>query len=68
MEQLIKNGLLHKSEFKIVYVAPMKAMSIEVSSTFTIHLSPLNMVVRELIGDKQLTKYEFEATWMFVIC
>lgn len=51
IEQHIKNGILHKNEFKIVYVAPMKALAAEVSSAFSRRLSPLNMVVRELTDD-----------------
>lgn len=66
IEQHIKNGILHKNEFKIVYVAPMKALAAEVSSAFSRRLSPLNMVVRELTGDMQLRKDELEETQMIV--
>lgn len=59
-------GVLQKSEFKIVYVAPMKALAAEVTSAFSHRLSPLNVVVRELTGDMQLTKKELEETQMIV--
>lgn len=61
-----KDGYLHKDEFKIVYVAPMKALASEVTSTFSHRLSPLNMCVKELTGDMQLSKKELEETQMIV--
>ncbi|XP_058788470.1 DExH-box ATP-dependent RNA helicase DExH14 isoform X2 [Vicia villosa] len=64
--QHFKDGYLHKDEFKIVYVAPMKALAAEVTSTFSQRLSPLNMSVRELTGDMQLSKNELEETQMIV--
>ncbi|KAH1074615.1 hypothetical protein J1N35_026943 [Gossypium stocksii] len=64
--QHFKDGYLHKDEFKIVYVAPMKALAAEVTSTFSQRLSPLNMCVRELTGDMQLSKNELEETQMIV--
>ncbi|KAF9667696.1 hypothetical protein SADUNF_Sadunf15G0050500 [Salix dunnii] len=64
--QHFKDGYLHKDEFKIVYVAPMKALAAEVTSAFSRRLSPLNMTVRELTGDMQLSKSELEETQMIV--
>ncbi|KAA8541028.1 hypothetical protein F0562_024834 [Nyssa sinensis] len=64
--QHFKDGYLHKDEFKIVYVAPMKALAAEVTSTFGHRLSPLNMTVKELTGDMQLSKNELEETQMIV--
>lgn len=64
--QHFKDGYLHKDEFKIVYVAPMKALAAEVTSAFSNRLSPLNMTVRELTGDMQLSKKELEETQMIV--
>lgn len=66
VKQHFRDGILHKNEFKIVYVAPMKALAAEVTSTFSRRLSPLNLVVRELTGDMQLTKNEIEETQMIV--
>lgn len=64
--QHFKDGYLHKDEFKIVYVAPMKALAAEVTSTFSHRLSPLNMIVKELTGDMQLSRNELEETQMIV--
>ncbi|KAL5544599.1 hypothetical protein UlMin_008383 [Ulmus minor] len=64
--QHFKDGYLHKDEFKIVYVAPMKALAAEVTAAFSHRLSPLNMNVRELTGDMQLSKKELEETQMIV--
>ncbi|PON70319.1 Activating signal cointegrator 1 complex subunit [Trema orientale] len=64
--QHFKDGYLHKDEFKIVYVAPMKALAAEVTSTFSHRLSPLNMTVKELTGDMQLSRNELEETQMIV--
>ncbi|KAL8134951.1 hypothetical protein AgCh_009820, partial [Apium graveolens] len=64
--QHFKDGFLHKDEFKIVYVAPMKALAAEVTRTFSHRLAPLNMVVKELTGDMQLSKNELEETQMIV--
>lgn len=86
--QHFKDGYLHKNEFKIVYVAPMKvplgfdvcvlkfsisrlmfimfdlvqALAAEVTRTFSHRLAPLNMIVKELTGDMQLSKNELEET------
>ncbi|KAH9778131.1 hypothetical protein KPL71_007247 [Citrus sinensis] len=64
--QHFRDGYLHKDEFKIVYVAPMKALAAEVTRTFSSRLSPLNMIVRELTGDMQLSRNELEETQMIV--
>ncbi|KAL2516060.1 U5 small nuclear ribonucleoprotein helicase [Forsythia ovata] len=64
--QHFRDGYLHKDEFKIIYVAPMKALAAEVTSTFSNRLSPLNVTVRELTGDMQLSKNELEGTQMIV--
>lgn len=66
IKQHFRDGILHKNEFKIVYVAPMKALAAEVTSTFSHRLSPLNLAVKELTGDMQLSKNELEETQMIV--
>lgn len=66
IKQHFRDGVLHKNEFKIVYVAPMKALAAEVTSTFSHRLSPLNLSVKELTGDMQLSKSELEETQMIV--
>jgi replicative superfamily II helicase len=42
--------ILRKSEFKIVYVAPMKAHAADVVSKFSKRLAYLGVTVRELTG------------------
>jgi hypothetical protein len=37
----VQHGLIQKGDFKIVYVAPMKALAAEVTATFSRRLSPL---------------------------
>jgi activating signal cointegrator complex subunit 3 len=66
LKQHIQNGVLKKDEFKIVYVAPMKALAAEMVRTFGQRLAPLGMAVRELTGDMQLTKGEIQKTQMLV--
>ena len=53
-------------EFKIVYVAPMKALAAEMTYSFGKRLEPLGLTVRELTGDMQLTKAEMDACQMIV--
>ncbi|KAJ1675795.1 activating signal cointegrator 1 complex subunit 3 [Spiromyces aspiralis] len=58
--------MVAKSEFKIVYVAPMKALATEVVRKFASRLSWLGIQVRELTGDMQLTKAEIQNTQIIV--
>ena len=62
----IVNGVLKKDDFKIVYIAPMKALAAEMVDNFSNRLAPLGIVVRELTGDIQLTKQEIMETQMLV--
>lgn len=59
-------GVIHRDQFKIVYVAPMKALAAEMTENFGKKLKPLGVLVRELTGDMQLTKSEMMATQMLV--
>lgn len=59
-------GVIHRDQFKIVYVAPMKALAAEMTENFGKKLKPLGVLVRELTGDMQLTKTEMMATQMLV--
>ena len=60
------DGVLRKDDFKIVYVAPMKALAAEMVENFGKRLAPLGVNVRELTGDMQLTKQEILQTQMLV--
>jgi activating signal cointegrator complex subunit 3 len=59
-------GILHREDFKIVYVAPMKALAREISHKFNQALMALGVVVKELTGDVQLTKKEIQDTQVIV--
>ncbi|KAI8617669.1 Sec63 Brl domain-containing protein [Chytriomyces sp. MP71] len=67
-----KDGFIMKNDFKIVYVAPMKALAAEVVAKFSKRLGGkeseggLGITVKELTGDMQLTKAEIAATQMIV--
>lgn len=60
------DGVLRKNEFKIVYIAPMKALAAEMTASFSKRLGCLGISVRELTGDMQLTKTELQQTQMIV--
>ncbi|XP_041463235.1 activating signal cointegrator 1 complex subunit 3-like [Lytechinus variegatus] len=62
----IQQGVIKKDEFKIVYVAPMKALAAEMVRNFGTRLAPLGLSVKELTGDMQLTKNEIMKTQMLV--
>ncbi|XP_030371420.1 activating signal cointegrator 1 complex subunit 3 [Scaptodrosophila lebanonensis] len=62
----LENGVINRDEFKIVYIAPMKALAAEMVDNFSKRLKSLNIVVRELTGDMQLTKAEMTATQILV--
>ncbi|RCH92282.1 hypothetical protein CU097_011673 [Rhizopus azygosporus] len=54
------------NEFKIVYVAPMKALAAEIVEKMQKRLKFLGVKVRELTGDMQLTKAEISETQFIV--
>lgn len=55
-----------KDDFKIVYVAPMKALAAEIVEKFSMKLRWLGISCRELTGDMQLTKFEIQQTQIIV--
>lgn len=57
---------VQSDEFKIVYVAPMKALAAEITEKFSKRLAWLGIQVRELTGDMHLTKAEILATQVIV--
>ncbi|XP_044008422.1 activating signal cointegrator 1 complex subunit 3, partial [Aphidius gifuensis] len=60
------NGFIKKNEFKIIYIAPMKALAAEMTTSFGKKLDCLGIKVREFTGDMQLTKSEIQQTQMIV--
>ena len=59
-------GEIDLDAFKIVYVAPMKALVQEMVLNFRKRLEPFGVVVNELTGDQQLTKEQIANTQMIV--
>ncbi|XP_076445059.1 activating signal cointegrator 1 complex subunit 3-like isoform X3 [Babylonia areolata] len=66
LKQHLAQGVIKKDEFKIVYVAPMKALAAEMVRNFGGRLEALGITVRELTGDMSLTKQEILKTQMLV--
>ena len=64
--QHIQHGVVQKSAFKIIYIAPMKALAAEMTATFSKRLAPLGLTVKEWTGDMQLSKKELAETQMIV--
>lgn len=56
------DGTVDTSAFKIVYVAPMKALVAEMVGNFSERLKPYGVNVRELTGDQSLTKGQIDDT------
>lgn len=54
------------STYKIIYVAPLKALAAEITLKFSQRLSWAGVKVRELTGDMKLTKKEVEETGVIV--
>jgi len=52
------DGTVDTEAFKIIYLAPMKALVAEIVQNFGKRLEPLGMVVKEFTGDVQLNKQE----------
>jgi len=61
-----EDGGVDLDAFKIVYVAPMKALVQEVVLNFSQRLKGYNIVVRELSGDQSLTRQQIQETQVIV--
>lgn len=61
-----EDGTIDTSAFKIVYVAPMKALVAEMVGNFTKRLEAFGIKVRELTGDINLSRAEIEETQIIV--
>lgn len=62
-----KDGSVDTSAFKMIYVAPMKALVAEMVGNFTKRLQPYGVKVRELTGDISLSRAEIEDTQLIVV-
>ncbi|KAL3148608.1 hypothetical protein ABBQ38_014036 [Trebouxia sp. C0009 RCD-2024] len=65
-KNLNEDNTLQLDNFKVVYVAPMKALVAEMVGNFSSRLSSYGINVRELTGDMNLTKSEIEDTQIIV--
>lgn len=64
-----ENFFCDKDQFKIVYVAPMKALAAEIVDKFKKSLAWLGIEVRELTGKKRFILGKIKSTDNFqVIC
>jgi len=61
-----EDGELDLDSFKIVYIAPMKALVQECVGNFTKRLSGYGINVRELTGDANMTKQQIKETQIIV--
>ncbi|KAI9773192.1 MAG: hypothetical protein M1835_006186, partial [Candelina submexicana] len=58
--------VVQTSDFKVVYVAPMKALAAEITEKLGKRLAWLGIQIRELTGDMHLTKAEIVQTQIIV--
>ncbi|KAJ1733400.1 Pre-mRNA splicing [Coemansia biformis] len=61
-----ESGRIDADSFKMVYIAPMKALVSEMAGSFAKRLEPLGLRVAELTGDSQLTKQQISETQLIV--
>jgi len=61
-----KTGTLRLDSFKIVFIAPLKALVQEQVGNFGKRLAPYGIKVAELTGDRQLTKAQIAETQVIV--
>ncbi|KAI5815505.1 DEAD/DEAH box helicase domain-containing protein [Pyronema omphalodes] len=60
------SGVIKTDDFKIVYIAPLKALVQEQVGNFGKRLEPYGIKVAELTGDRQLTKQQIAETQIIV--
>ena len=61
-----KSGDVANNAWKIVYVAPLKALAAEITDKLGTRLAWMGIKVRELTGDMQLTRQEIASTHILV--
>lgn len=59
-------GQFDFDNFKIIYIAPMKALVQEMVGSFSARLEPFGVKVNELTGDRSLTKQQITETQIIV--
>lgn len=61
-----EDGTIDLDAFKIVYVAPMKALVQECVLSFSKRLEPYGISVKELSGDQNLTRQQIQKTQVII--
>ena len=61
-----QTGEISLDDFKIIYIAPLKALVAEQTGNFGARLAPYGIKVAELTGDRQLTKQQIAETQIIV--
>lgn len=61
-----KSADMSHKEFKIIYIAPLKALAAEIVGKFSKALSYLGVKVAELTGDMNMSKSEIQETHIIV--
>jgi len=60
------DGEFAKDQFKLIYIAPLKALVAEMVNAFSKRLNPYGIRVEELTGDRQMTKQQISETQVIV--
>ncbi len=60
------SGIIDLSKFKVVYIAPMKALVAEITGNLSNRLKTLGITVKELTGDVHLSKSQIEETQIII--
>ena len=61
-----EDGGFDLDAFKIVYIAPMKALVQECVQSFSKRLAPFKIIVKELSGDQNLTRQQIQDTQVII--
>lgn len=65
-KHLSEDGSVNLNAFKMVYIAPMKALVQECVLSFSKKLQPFGITVRELSGDQNLSRQQIQETQLIV--
>lgn len=61
-----ESGTIDLTKFKVVYIAPMKALVAEITGNLSNRLKTLGITVKELTGDVHLSKSQIEQTQVII--
>lgn len=63
---LVEEKKLQRGDFRVVYIAPMKALATEITNKFSKALNFLNLKILEVTGDTQFPKFEISTAHIIV--